>query len=102
MLNGDFTRKADNGWVLRKHVGNGRKYGRSGESEWHTLVHKNLGISLKRPSWEWADVDQNGILFAEGGKLMRAELSRDADKPYKEALVHDFNTYVFEQIRAPY
>jgi len=102
MMNGDYTRKASRGWVLRKHVGNGQKLGRNIESEWHTLSNDALGVTAKRPSWEWADIDDGKLVFAEGGKLMRATLFKDTDQPYRAKLIHDFNDYQFEAIRAPY
>lgn len=102
MMNGDYTRKVGRGWILRKHVGSGQKLGRSIESETHTLSHAGLGITLKRPSWEWADVSDGKLVFAEDGKLMRATLFKDAEQPYRAKLVHDFNPYKFEPIRAPY
>jgi len=102
MMNGDYTRKLNRGWVLRKHVCNGRKFGRSVESEWHTLSHKGLGLILKRPDWEWADVDDGKLVFAEGGKLMRATLFKDTEQPYRAKLIHDFTPYKFKPIRAPY
>lgn len=102
MMNGDYTRKVGKGWLLRKHIGNGQKFGRSVESEWHTLSNEKLGIILKRPMWEWADIDERGLLYAEGGKLMRAKLFQDAERPYNSKLIHDFNNYTFQAIRAPY
>lgn len=102
MMNGDYTRKIGQGWILRKHVGEGQKFGRSIDSEWHTLSHNGLELTLKRPDWEWADVDDGKLVFAEGGRLMRATLFKDAKQPYISKLIHDFNRYTFEPIRAPY
>lgn len=102
MMNGDYTQKLNKGWVLRKHVGSGYHLGRSFESEWHTLSHKRLGLTLKRPSWEWADIDNGKLVFAEGGKLMRATLFEESEQPYRTKLIKDFNDYTFEPIRAPY
>jgi len=101
-MNGDYSQKLKRGWSLRKHVGNGRKLGRSIESEWHTLSHKGVGLTLKRPDWEWADMDDGKLVFAAEGKLMRATLFKDAEQPYRAKLVHDFNPYTFKPIRAPY
>jgi len=102
MLNGDYSRKLKRGWVLRKHIGRGRKLDRSIESEWHTLSHQGLGVTLKRPEWEWADIDKGNLVFSEKGKLMRATIFEDKEQPYRAKLVHNFNPYAFKPIRAPY
>ena len=102
MLNGDYTRKLENGWVLRKHLDSGQKFGRSAESEWHSLSHNELDLHLERPDWDWAGIDGEDLIFTESGKLFRASLYKSAEEPYRARLIHDFNAYKFEAIRAPY
>lgn len=102
IANANFTIGLKHGWILTKHIGNGQKLGRSNETEWHTLSHEGFGLTLKRPGWEWADVDGRKLVFAENGKLMRATLFENAEQPYRSKLVHDFNDYTFEPNHAPY
>jgi hypothetical protein len=102
MMNGDYTRKIGKGWILHKHVGEGQKFGRSNDSEWHSLSHKGLDLKFKRPNWEWADLDGKNLVFAEGGKLFKASLNIDPEQPFKSTLIHDFNDYTFKPLRAPY
>lgn len=51
-------------------------------------------------NWEWADVDDGRLLWAEGGKIFAAEVDADGLGPAK--VLQDFNDMTFQEIEAPY
>jgi hypothetical protein len=50
--------------------------------------------------WEWADVDGDRLLWAEGGKLWSANIEGHGLGAAK--MLHDFNAMTFQEIEAPY
>jgi hypothetical protein len=50
--------------------------------------------------WEWADVDGERLLWAEGGKIFAAAIEPGGLGPAK--LLYDFNGMTFQEIEAPY
>jgi hypothetical protein len=50
--------------------------------------------------WEWADVDGQRLLWAEGGKIFAANIEAGGLGP--EMMLYDFNDMTFQEIEAPY
>jgi hypothetical protein len=97
-----FEKPLASGWVLRKiaHEQVGSPPGKGCYWDEHELIDCTGKIS-PCPSWEWADVEGNEVLWAEGGCIYRAVPSKD-DARRDQRLLHDFNAYKFEPIEAPY
>jgi len=97
-----FEKAAGPRWVLRKynHYSNKHVIGRGSFWSEHELVHPNKEIVLPRPTWSWAEVEGNGVIWVEDGQLMRAEVASDGLGP--TTLIRDFNDMSFEAIQAPY
>jgi hypothetical protein len=97
----DISPPLPHDWILRKiahaeppSVGNGCYW------DEHELLHTAPGERFRHPGWEWADVDRERLVWAEGGKLFAAPIESngmDDEKP-----LFDFNAMSFEQIEAPY
>jgi hypothetical protein len=96
-----FEKSLSKGWMLRKlaHGEVGAKAGHGCYWDEHQLVHHN-GDSINCPDWEWADLDNDRLVWASGGKL-HAGLFRDG-KLCQTKVLHDFNGMKFEAIAAPY
>ncbi len=98
-----FEKKLPNHWVLRKiaHEQCNSPVGKGCYWDEHELFNTKSNLSFNYPDWEWADFDNKSLVWATAGKLFRAGfLGQDGLKEAK--LLHDFNDYVFEPIRAPY
>lgn len=95
-----FEKHSSHGVLLRKrvHVG-GNGFGQSVYWEEHE-VEDRAGVVVKHSAWEWADMQSKSIVFAENGCLYRAKMQ--GDKCLLPKLLHDFSTYSFKTIRAPY
>ena len=96
-----FEKSAGSGWILRKLAHS--ECGKSGKGcywDEHQLFHSKTGARVHKPNWEWADIDGERTVWAEGGKLhaghtMAAGLT-------DEVVLFDFNDMRFEPIKAPY
>jgi len=102
-----FERPLLHGWVLRKLARAGSPPpGKSIYFDEHELVKPTAGRELPRPSWEWADVDGDRLVWAEAGALWAGRItarSAKLDDPIDGAkLLHDFSAMKFQAIRAPY
>ena len=97
-----FEKNVGLGWVLRKSVigGAGTWQGRKWFCEEHQLVGREEGQLIDCPNWEWADLDVERLVWAEGGKLFAANISKDGLQDVKELC--DFNDMKFEERIAPY
>jgi len=102
-----FERPLPHGWVLRKlaQAGNAPP-GKGIYFDEHELVEPTRGSELQRPSWEWADVDGDRLVWAEAGALWAGRItarSGKLDDPIDSPkLLHDFSAMTFAAIRAPY
>lgn len=87
-------------WVLRKiaHEQVGAPPGKGCYWDEHQLLTPNGGV-MPRPDWEWAELDGNRLVWAQGGQL---GASRLAGSEWSDTWLHDFNPYVFEERVAPY
>lgn len=97
-----FEKDVNDTWILRKLAratvdhpdGKGVYY------DEHELVKRQTDQALAFAGWEWADVDANRLVWTEGGTLYASELS--AEGPAGIQALHDFNSYTYTRIRAPY
>ncbi|HEY9064594.1 MAG TPA: hypothetical protein VIO33_06390 [Burkholderiaceae bacterium] len=55
---------------------------------------------MRKPDWEWADVDRDRLVRADRGRLYAGRA--EAGGLSREKLLHDFNATVFERRAAPY
>lgn len=96
-----FEKPAPAGWVLRKRVCSGiARPGKGSRWDEHDLLHRETGRTLAFRDWEWADLDGDRLVWAEGGKLMAATLGEEG--PVGTSELYDFNGMEFEPIEAPY
>jgi len=67
----------------------------------HSLIDTSSDIEISCKDWEWADYFQDRLIYASKGCLYRttAQAVLNADEPQ---LLHDFNGYTFDAIKAPY
>jgi hypothetical protein len=97
-----FEKTLPNGLVLRKvaHEQVGSPPGKGCYWDEHELRSSD-GSAKRLAGWEWADLDGDRVVWAEGGCLNQSRLGRGGTLgPAK--LLHDFNGYAFEAIAAPY
>lgn len=97
-----FEKQFDKNWILRKlaHSEIHKQQRKGVYYDTHVLVNIATGKHLPYPRWEWAEVDSGRLLWAEQGRLFSSQLS--ATKPVKVTELHDFNSYEFQRIEAPY
>ena len=97
-----FEKPLSDGWLLRKyaHAEVGAPPGKGCYWDEHELENLALNRRLKLPEWEWAEWDNEALVWAEGGKLHRAVL--EAAGPAPPIVLHDFNGMQFMAREAPY
>ena len=97
-----FEKKLTNSWTLRKICKSSTNQPKGKSVYWdeHELI-TNSGETFSRPDWEWADWVDNSISYAEHGCLykMFIESNNNLSEPI---LLHDFNSYKYEELKAPY
>ena len=95
-----FEKQLPHGWVLRKiaHCQSGAPPGKGCYWDEHELERD--GQLVDGSKWEWADVDGRRLVYAEGGALYAASLSRG--KSFEAEQLADFSDLKFEAIAAPY
>jgi len=96
-----FDRPLGHGWSLRKlaHSQVNAPEGKGCYWDEHEL-HGPNGTMTSFPDWEWAERDENRLVWAEKGILFAAEVRK---RGLGEALeLHDFNPMKFQAIEAPY
>jgi len=96
-----FEKQLDSGWLIRKiaHEQVDAPVGKGCYWDEHELIDQ-AGNVLAKPDWEWADWDNNSLVYAENGGLFRAVLQNSSIGDPK--LLRDFNTDTFAKIAAPY
>ncbi|MEM9540653.1 MAG: hypothetical protein AAGA60_14260 [Cyanobacteria bacterium P01_E01_bin.42] len=98
-----FEKQLPKGWILKKlaHGQIGSPEGKGCYWDEHRLENINSKIELIYPHWEWADIDNKKLIYAERGCLYRCSVKnqRELSQP---KLIYDFNPLKFEPIRAPY
>lgn len=96
-----FERSLPHGWLLRKiaHAEVGAPPGKGCYWDKHELVDP-AGAATAHPDWEWADLDDTRLVFAQDGKLHASGISRlGVAEP---RVLHDFTPMTFEARVAPY
>ena len=68
--------------------------------EQHEIIDIKNERIWKFPDWEWADLDNGRIIWAEYGKIMRGNVDDHGIRDMKE--LFDTNPLTFERIKAPY
>jgi len=98
-----FERSLSKGWVLRKlaHEQIWSPPGKGCYWDEHEMEHVSTGKRLPFPDWEWADVDDKSVVWAEKGCLYRARVAGTAGLGGIK-LLKDFNGMKFQAIKAPY
>lgn len=97
-----FEKSLVKGWTLRKlcHEQIGAPKGKGCYWDEHTLTASS-GEQHLFPDWEWAEIVNDRIVFAEHGCLFR-RFVRSAKAISEPILIHDFSDHKFERIKAPY
>jgi len=97
-----FEKALKHGWLLRKitHAETGAPQGKGCYWDEHELERPVAGIKLHFPCWEWADLDNGRLIWAENGKLWRGHVGTKGIGQRK--CLHDFNDMKFEALAAPY
>jgi hypothetical protein len=108
----EFTKQINGEWDLIKiyHLGNyaildgqsvnNKTIGQGVYHEEHILSNKKSGEKIAYPNWEWAELEDKRIVFAEGGKLFELQINNIAKGEARE--LYDFSDMKFEAIKAPY
>jgi hypothetical protein len=97
-----FEKPIGKGWVLRKlaHAEVDHPAGKGCYWDEHELVAPGSGSSIACPTWEWAELDGRRLVWAAGGKLYCAQVSKDGLTGETE--LFDFNGMSFRALKAPY
>ncbi len=97
-----FEKALPRGWILRKyaHAEVGAPPGKGCYWDEHELEHPRPVRRLMFPKWEWAERDGQTLVWAEDGRLCRADLK--AEGPAATRVLYDFNSMEFERRIAPY
>jgi hypothetical protein len=97
-----FEKQLPEGWLLRKYAHEEANPGPGKGCYWdeHELEQAGTQRLIRLPEWEWAELDQDTVVWAENGALHRA--SMNAEGPCGARVLFDFNPMAFEAIEAPY
>ena len=96
-----FTKRINRRYHLIKifHAGLNHPIGRGAYYETYQIYDEKSKETVEYPEWEWAEVDNNRVIWAEGGKLFAAE----NNKLLKEKTeLFDAAKLQFELLEAPY
>lgn len=93
-------------FILRKlaHIGNNNKQSKGIYWDSHVLCQTD-GPSLEFPNWEWADIVEGCLTWAESGKIYALHKKTDINKENflgSAKILYDFNEMRFEERIAPY
>ncbi len=96
-----FEKPAPRGWTLGKVVRDLWKP-RPGMTaiSWDSHDLTRPGTTIPCPTWDWAEVDGNRLVWATDGRLYAGSMSRQEIVQTTE--LFDFNPMTFEPIQAPY
>jgi hypothetical protein len=97
-----FEKDLPHGWLLRKyaHSQTDAPPGKGCYWDGHELEHRKSGERIDGSAWEWAELDGRFVVWAEGGCLYRALLTKGGLS--EPQLLRDFSDMKFEAITAPY
>jgi hypothetical protein len=97
-----FEKPIAQGWILRKiaHAQVGPPEGKGCYWDEHELVSPDAKTIIACPTWEWADLDVNRLVWAAEGKLFSGQIQKSGLT--REVELYDFNEMKFSAIKAPY
>lgn len=97
-----FEKRVTDDWVIRKsaHETLYSPVGKGCYFDTHELVNNRTGQLLDFPTWEWADLDRDRLVWAENGRLFAANVDHTGLVGITE--LYDFNPLQFQNLRAPY
>lgn len=97
-----FEKPIGHGWTLRKlaHAEVGAPMGKGCYWDEHELIGPDSATTLACPTWEWAELDNQRLVWADAGKLCAAQVCKHGLR--NETVLFDFNDMMFEAIEAPY
>ena len=97
-----FDKPAPDGWVLRKiaHAEVGAPVGKGCYWDEHELVHPARDAVIRRPQWEWAEVDGKRLVWAAEGRLFAGTPSPAG--PANVTELFDFGAAEYVPVAAPY
>jgi len=97
-----FDKRMSNGWTLRKiaHEQIGAPPGKGCYWDEHVLVDSK-GKTTRHSDWEWAELDGKRLVWCANGRLFSAACGNKS-RLGESKLLHDFSSYKFEAIQAPY
>lgn len=97
-----FEKSLPKGWILRKlaHAQVDSPQGKGCYWDEHILINKG-GELRNYPDWEWADWDENRIVWASKGCLYSCSI-KTGFQLGQPKLLYDFNEIRFQEITAPY
>jgi hypothetical protein len=97
-----FEKAFVDGWSLRKlaYASVEHRVGTGCYWDVHELMHPRREIVIPQPKWEWAEVDDSRLVWAEDGALHSGRVNKSG--LCKTKLLADFNGMKFEAIAAPY
>ncbi|MBW4485874.1 MAG: hypothetical protein KME14_25395 [Tildeniella torsiva UHER 1998/13D] len=97
-----FEKPIGQGWRLRKiaHAEVGASMGKGCYWDEHELIGPDAIATMACPTWEWAELDNQRLVWATAGKLYAAQVRKDGLA--NETMLFDFNDMMFEAIEAPY
>ena len=95
-----FDKQLDAHWTLRKlsKATTEHPVGKGCYFDQHELRGRDGTVVETR--WDWAELDNDRLVFVEKGALKTAPLSESGLGD--ERILHDFNDYAFRRIKAPY
>ena len=66
----------------------------------HQLFNVETGEILNYADWEWAEMDDKRLVWAEKGQIFSGKVTHAKVKNQKK--LYDFNDMVFKPLKAPY
>jgi hypothetical protein len=97
-----FTKRISDDWSLHKyaHETMHNPVGRSCYFDEHSLYNEKTQDVIAYPEWEWAEVDDSRIVWAEEGALFSGYLERKGMTKARQ--LFDARSVKYERIEAPY
>lgn len=100
--NAVFEKILPYGWRLQKiaHAQTNPPRGKGCYWDEHLLINSKQEVQI-HPDWEWADWDDQRILWASQGCLKACSIVSGTELS-SEKMLYDFNSMQFQPIKAPY
>ncbi|EDN66678.1 conserved hypothetical protein [Beggiatoa sp. PS] len=97
-----FEKTINPDWKLRKivHSAINPPVGKKPGYDEHELFNVETGEILNYPNWEWAEMDDKRLVWAEKGQIFSGKVTHAKVKNQRK--LYDFNNMVFKPIKAPY